>query len=77
MRFWKPVTHVVPPGDLPPGGLAEDFDHGAYMGDGFGRGTQERDQAFPWLLPNQSHPSIFFYRLVYHWIPVDLLINRI
>jgi hypothetical protein len=47
------------------------------MGDGLGRGAEERDQAFPWILPNQSHPPIFFYRLVNGRVLVDLLINRI
>jgi len=77
MRFWKPITYVVPPKDLPPRGFAEDFDHRAYMGDRFGRRAQERDQTFPWVLSNQSHPSIFFYRLVNDRVLVDFFQNRI
>jgi hypothetical protein len=77
MRPWKSVPHIVPPTDLPSGALTEDLDHGAYLGDGFGRGTQERDQAIPWILSDDSQPPIFFDGLVNDWVPVDLFINRI
>jgi hypothetical protein len=75
MGLWKSVTHKVPPADLPSGGLAEEFDHGAYLGDGFGRGTQERDQTLPRVLPDHSQPPIFFDGLVNDRVPVDLFIN--
>jgi hypothetical protein len=54
MRFWKAIADHVPPGDSLAGGSAKQFYHGAYMGDGFGRGTQKGDQTFPWVLPDYS-----------------------
>jgi hypothetical protein len=77
MRLWKSVTHIVPPGDFLSRGFTEDLDHGAYMRDGFGRGTQERNQTFPWILPDHPQPSIFFNGLVNDRVPVDLFINEI
>jgi hypothetical protein len=77
VRLWETETHIVPPRDFLPGGFTEDLDHGADMGDGFGRGAQERNQAFPWILPDHSQPSIFFNGLVDDRVPVDLFINQI
>jgi hypothetical protein len=75
MRLWKSVTHIVPPGDFFPRGFTENLDHGAYMSDGFGRGTQERDQTFPWILSDHSQPPIFFDGFMNDWILVDLFVN--
>jgi hypothetical protein len=77
MRLWKSVTHIVPPGDLLSRGFTEDLDHGAYMGNGFGRGAQERDQTLPWILSDHSQPSIFLDGLVNDKVLVDLFINEI
>jgi hypothetical protein len=47
------------------------------MRNGFGRGAKERDQAFPWILFDQSHPSICLYRPMNHWVLVNLFENKI
>jgi hypothetical protein len=45
---------MIPPEDHLSGGFTENLDHGAYVGNGFGRGAQERNQTFPWILPDHS-----------------------
>jgi hypothetical protein len=77
MRLRESVTHIVSPEDFFPRGFAEDLDHGAYVGDGFGRGAQERNQTFPWILPDHSQPPIFFNSLVNDRVSVDLFVNEI
>ena len=47
------------------------------MGDGFGRGTQERDQTLPWILSDHSQPPIFFDGLVNDGVLVNLFVNEI
>jgi len=66
-----------PPGDLLSSGFTEDLDHGAYLSDSFGRGTQERDQTFPWILSDHSQSLIFLDGLVNDGVLVDLFINEI
>jgi gamma-glutamylcysteine synthetase len=47
------------------------------MGNGFRRGTQKRNQTFPWILTDHSQSSIFFDGPVNDWIAVDLFINGV
>jgi len=77
VRLWESETHIVPPRDFLSSGFTENLDHGANVGDSFRRGTQERNQTFPWILPDHSQPSIFFNGLVNDRVPVDLSINEI
>jgi hypothetical protein len=66
-----------PPGDLLSRRFTEDLDHGPYLSDRFGGGTQERDQTFPWILSDHSQPLIFLDGLVNDRVLVDLSINEI
>ena len=67
---------VFPEGSLS-GGFAEAFDHRLDLGDGLSGGTEEREKAFPRVLPDQSQPRVLPNRLTDDGIPVDLFQDRV
>jgi hypothetical protein len=77
LRFRKPVTQEVFPNDSPAGRFAKDLNHGADMGNGFGRGAQEGEQTFPWVLTNEPHASVFFNGLMNDRVLVNFFFDRI
>jgi hypothetical protein len=74
--FRKSVTEGIPKKDLLSREPAERFDHAADVGNGFCRGAEKREQTFPGVLPDQSHPSVFLNRQVKGWIPINLFQHR-
>jgi hypothetical protein len=77
LRFRKPVTQEVLPNDSPAGRFAKDLNHGPDMGNGFGRGAQEREQTFPWVLTNEPHASVFFNGLMNDRVLVNFFLDKI
>jgi hypothetical protein len=77
VRFWESIADVVPKRKLFLRRFTEGFDDTPDVRDGLGRGAHERDQAFPRILPDQPHASIFLNCAVNGRIPVNLLQQRI
>ena len=62
--LWEFITNEVSEPDLFSGRFAEGFNDATYMRDGLSRGAEKRDQALPWILPNQPHSPILLNGLV-------------
>jgi hypothetical protein len=77
VRLREAIANMVFPDGSLPGGFAEAFDHRLDLRDGLRRRTEEREKAFPRILPDQSQARKLPDRLPDNGIPVDLFQNRV
>jgi hypothetical protein len=75
--FRKSVADMISKKDLVPGRSAKGFNDTSNLGDGLGRGTQEREEAFPRILLDEPQTSIFLNGSLNERILINLLQDSI
>jgi hypothetical protein len=76
-RFRKSVADIISQKDPVSGRSAKGFNDTTDLRDGFGRGTQERKEAFPRILLDEPQASIFLNGSMNERIPINLLQDKI